>query len=327
MKTKTILVVAAALMAASCSDLNVKNYVAEDENTSSDVRFAVWTDATKAIATTDENKVSSLQMFVFGSDGSLEIKSGLKSGVSSVNLQCTKGEKKVVAVVNAPELTTVKTYTDFQSLYSRLADNKKNKLVMVGDTTITVSMSQSESVEIQVKRLGVRVALRSIANRLTSKSDMTIKKVYLINAAGNRTYLGGGAPTLWYNQSMCKDEVSELLTYNISGVVTLTNNGSREFVQNYAYCYPNPVETDTSEKGEVWTERFTRAVVEAQIGDITCYYPINLPGLKANTAYNLSLIITRIGSDDPDIPVTTNEITYSLDIVDWTDGGYFSETI
>ncbi|MGM9748240.1 MAG: fimbrial protein [Candidatus Cryptobacteroides sp.] len=325
MKSKTFLVVAAAIIAASCSNLEVEKPVDENENRTTDVCFSIWDYATKASATLDEKKVKSLQMFVFGEDGTLEVKSAYLQNESSVNLQCTKGEKKVVAVVNAPNLPTVRAYTDFNSLYSNLSDNTRTSLVMVGDTTVTVSVVATEPIAIKVKRLGVRVAFKHIINNLANKSSLLLKKVYLINAAGDRTYLGGGGPTVWYNKSACLDEVPKMLTFDISSV-TVENNYKREYLQHHAYCYPNPVETDTSEKGE-WTERFTRLVVETEIEGNTYYYPISLPGLKANTAYDLSLIITRLGSDDPDVPVTTNEITYSLEMVDWADGGSFNETI
>lgn len=321
-----IIVAAAALMAVSCSGLDEKNYLVDEETQTTKVHFAVFDDATKSIATSIENTINTLQFFVFGADGSLEVKSGSKYAVSSADVLCTQGEKKVVAVVNAPDLPNIRAYDDFYELNSNLSENRKNRLVMVGDTTITVSLTEPESVAIKVTRLGVRVGLRSISNKLANKASMIIKNVYLINAAGNRTYLGGGAPTVWYNKRGNQNDIPEVLTYSLDGQLTLDYNSSREFSYNFAYCYPNPVATDTSAKGD-WTERFTRAVLEAQIGGVTYYYPISLPGLKTNTAYTISLVVTRLGSDDPDVPVTTNEISYTLDIVDWKEGAFFQETI
>ena len=54
---------------------------------------------------------------------------------------------------------------------------------------------------------------------------------------------------------------------------------------------------------------------------------MTLPEVDQNTAYEISLTVTRPGSDSPDDPVDTHSAEFKIKVVDWIDGGDINETI
>ena len=54
---------------------------------------------------------------------------------------------------------------------------------------------------------------------------------------------------------------------------------------------------------------------------------MTLPRVDQNTAYDISLTVTRPGSDSPDKPVDTQAAEFKIQVVDWADGGDINEVI
>ena len=77
------------------------------------------------------------------------------------------------------------------------------------------------------------------------------------------------------------------------------------------YCYPNPAD------GTVFGQPVTRLVVEGKLRGVTYYYPIDLPGLEADTQYNLDITLTRTGTADPDIPAASGTILLQDEVLEW----------
>ncbi|MGN1211337.1 MAG: fimbrial protein [Candidatus Cryptobacteroides sp.] len=330
MKTQILVLAASAvLMGAACTKIsNVEEIPAEaGEKTMTEVCFRVADATTKAIeSTADEKAVKSVQFYVFESTGALEVNSGLLDNASSATLKCGLGTKRVVGIINAPEVTEVKNTSDLQNRLSNLSDNQRNKFVMLCDSTITLTGAQT-SIDLKAKRIAAKITVKSVKNDFRGGHSVKVEEIYLINAAGDFKYLNHDAPTSWYNKMKYDTEVPALLCAGINGTSPAMNPGtSQNFSAKPMYCYPNNTETDSS--SATWSPRFTRVVIKLVInGTQTCYYPLSLPGLKSNTAYEVNFILTRGGSSSPDIPVEIDNINYTVTVVDWENGGSITETI
>jgi hypothetical protein len=68
-------------------------------------------------------------------------------------------------------------------------------------------------------------------------------------------------------------------------------------------------------------------VLEARIGQDRYYYPVSIPDVERNTAYEVHLTVTRPGSSSPDVPVDVEAVSVTVNVVDWTDADDINETI
>lgn len=328
MKKRFYLAAFAAMALASCNERNV--YIPEksvkDEMVELEVNVPLsQTRIAGTASDADEKKVNTLQVFVFNESGALEAYGNEKA--SSLKLTCLPGSKKLLALVNAPSLSDIAGLDDLQEKRSLLSDNSADGLVMISDVIEEELTAENESVTIEVARLAAKVVLGDVTNQMSlevnQNKTFTVTKVYLTNVAGDRLYLQDSDPLKWYNQMkyesdntlpfLC-DVCAETIAYED------TYSGS-----HYFYCYPNHIETDANAGS--WTPRKTRLVVEAALGNQTCYYPLTLPQIDCNTEYVINLTVTRPGSPDPDIPVSTEDATFTVTVKDWTDGGERNEII
>lgn len=286
--------------------------------------FTVPQLATKASGTSSDDVVNDLQIFVFGGSGILEAYKQASS--SSLSMTCTTGSKQIVAVVNAPALTQVKTLTDLREQTSRLADNDVSSLIMDGITS-TVLTAASGTVPINVYRHAARVAVSKIetAFELEQHRSMAFKvhSIYLINVAGDRKYLEAGTPSQWWNEGDYDEQSPALLYEDMND--TLIADSEPYMTEHYFYCYPNPVVADS--QADPWTPRHTRLVVEASLDNARYFYPVTLPVLESNKKYDVTLKITRPGSTDADTPVTKDEASFRVSVQPWQDGADVNETI
>ncbi len=309
---------AAALCTISCNKDNVASDVmpempevaGERSELTVSLGKTALTKATEA-SKGDEVTVNSLQVFVFRGDA---LDAYINVSASTATLSCTSGAREVYAVVNAPSLAAYNTKTTLLAATSDLANNvytdsdtEKLGFVMIGKTDVT--LPQTEAVNIDVNRLVSRVTLKKITRNFTSTALQTasfnVDKVYLINVAGDINYGLTEDPTTWYNEA--KHE-SKLATLTYTAPDQSISNTESYTTPTYLYCYPNSGESTP-----------TRLVVEATIGTSKYYYPITLPALESNKTYEISeLIITRPGSDDPNVPVSFSDCTFEITVQPWT---------
>ena len=313
----------AAMTLVSCNEKTID--LPQSADGMAELEVSVPVAKTKVSGTpSGEDKVSNLQIFVFDKQsGALEAYGS--ADASTLKLTCLPGNKDIVALVNAPSQSGIATLSELQSKTSKLSENSTGKLVMSGQLTKELAAS-SNSVTINVSRLAAKVTLLSVKNQMTLEANrnkaFVVTAVYLINVAGDRTYLTSSAPGSWYNK-MKYETGSPSFLYD-SPKATLAY-GKTYSTQHYFYCYPNPTSTDAN--GGTWSARKTRLVVEATLGGETCYYPVTLADVAQNTEYTVSLTVTRPGSSSPDIPVSTNEATFTVTVQDWKDGSDYVETI
>lgn len=280
---------------------------------------------TKTTGTDGESALNTLQVFVFRSDGTLEISVGGTSG--NVKLECSTGQKDIIALVNAPSMDDVTDKKTFESKVSSLTDNQAGSFVMYGSRSENVSM-ESGTVEIQVARLVARISVHKITNALSSEqyrdAELELRGVYLLNVAGDAKYSGGHTPSVWYNRQKVEPH-PELLTEDMD-INSKIEPGRSYNTSHYFYCYPNPVDSDSVDSN--WSPRYTRIVIEVSLDGKTYYYPISIPGIQKNHTYRIEeLVITRPGSLDPDIPVTLEEAIFNISVSPWETGVSESVTI
>ena len=262
---------------------------------------------TKAAGVTTENevKVNNLQVFVFRGD-ELDAYASVDDA-KELTLSCTAGDRVVYALVNAPSYAAVSSKAALLAKVSELSANSLTNFEMVGNKSVT--LPQASTVAIDVNRIASRVVLKKITRNFSSAAlqalDFTVDAIYLVNVAGNTSYDLSAAPAKWYNLAENKDELSAIL-YD-APKAEVANGGSHSVVHSF-YAYPNDLSVNT-----------TRLVIETTLGESKYYYPINLPEMAANKSYEIEeVVLTRPGSDDPDIPVSFSDAAFSINVVDWT---------
>ncbi len=325
MKCKFILAAIAVSSLAACSERLGEEQLKSGEAVN--LEISVSGAATKATNVTTEKKVNTLQVFVFGEGKRLEAYESV-SGAESLDISILTGTKIIHALVNAPAVKGVVDYDDFYGKLSKLSDNTLSNFVMEGRKQVTVKTTDmSETIE--VSRMVSKISLVKVENKLDdvySGVEFKLKRAYLINVAADRKYAAEGqtvpAPASWLNMMKYTDGLPELTCGTYAEVIA---SKSVSAIKHSFYCYPNPTSGDTS--SATWSARRTRLVVEVELDKTLYYYPVTLPVLAQNTEYQVSLVVTRPGSNGPDIPYNPGDAAVSIKIADWVDGKDVTEEI
>ncbi len=298
-------------------------YNGQEPEESAKVSVTVPNATTKVLDIGDDSQVHNIQVFAFKSSGELDAYG--QSTTSSVDLTCTTGPKQIYAIVNAPNLSTINDLSSLLSASSNLADNKVGSLIMVKDTSL--HLTADVSLNLKVKRLAARICLKSIKNSMASiqhrNLNFKVNAVYLINVVGDRQYFTTSSPLIWYNQLTNKSELARLLYDNMGG--HNINYGESYTTKHYFYCYPNSQTEDSSLS--LWSPRYTRLVLEANLGGQLCYYPVSIPNVQQNKAYSVSLVLTLPGSTSPDEPIEKLTQGITIEVEDWDMSEDILETI
>jgi len=291
----------------------------------------VGTPATRAtgVSPSEEDNIASLQILVFDEKGVLE--HYLDAGSSTTGDIVTKeGRKTVTAVVNAPSLKDVGTRNSLMTKTSLLSDNSRGSMVMTGE--LEAVLQDGGNLSIPVTRIISKVVIRKVTSAFTSSTNASktfrINSIYLINVAGDNTYSASSEPALWYNKlgngqndPGCKtfpllaDPVNENLAYKASYTKEHT-----------FYCYPNLISDESFDS--TWSPRHTMLVVDAMLGGVQTYYPIELPVIGRNKSIVIEeLVITKKGSDYPYIPVRDGSCDATVTVTPWDNVLEYTETI
>lgn len=283
------------------------------------VKVRVVRPSTKAIVADpgQDLNVNSLQVFAF-LNGVLEEYG--EAHDDSLTISCTQGVRTFYALVNAPSLkNTVDTEDELLAVTSDLANSSLTSLEMIGSKEEDISKT-NKTVKIEVKRLASRIVVSKITKSFASASlqnqDFKVKRIYLVNASVKAKYGTSSTPVQWCNKKQFDETL--LADYKKFMIDTVNTKVDTEYATAHTfYCYPNDTATDSNSNDD-FTPRFTRLVIEAELGSQICYYPINLPDLKSNTSYNISNIkITKPGSTSPDEPVTEVNCEVTIVVKPW----------
>ena len=278
----------AALTIAGC-----KEHVEDEPLTDDMVQLTVdvTSPETKITGTYDDMKVNEVQLFVFDKFGTLEATAFAES--RSVSVRCRNGEKHIVALVTAGELTNVKTLDELAHRKVDLADMSEGNEVMVGSKLDTLKTNRLISVN--VERIAAKIVFSqvgvSFANPLYAGKEVTLKALYLVNAAGERCYMADDPATFWYNDGGYQKDNCPSVIYDAIDNEVVTSGMYTRYKEHYFYCYPNGI------------DKQTRLVLETEIDGSTFYYPINMGVIEPGHSYKCYLTIRNLGSYSPDVPV------------------------
>ena len=298
------LIAAALVIAATACTKKQLNTEADNPQATAELTVSLPQVITRASGESDAN-VKNFQVFIF-QDDKLEATSWGPSAPQTLKL--TKGVKKVVVLVNHQKINDVSTYDELKAKPFDLAANAPNALLMFGEDTLHLSGNRSDIVD--VSRLTARVELQKITNALELEaykdSVMTLKRVYLINAVGERTVAGEYENAKWYN-------LGKFVSGDCDGLLLeeaerqIQSEGSQ---LNYCfYTYPNSGSSSP-----------VRLVAEIAIGSDIWYYPVTIPAVLTNNRYIVSnLKITRIGVGDPDQAIDYADGGISIEVKSWED--------
>lgn len=353
---KTLFAVAAIAALVACNkqapDAGIRPAVPETSDAATLTAKIVSPFNTKATVADEESeaKVNAIDVFVFRTVSGGSVVDGYKriEEFQDVVVPCTKGQRKIYAIVNSDkDLSGVSTEAELCAIVSDLknnhSENALTNFVMMG--TKDVEITSATTVEIAVDRLAARVWVKKITKNFSAAglqdSEFKIVRMYLTNVVNQinlgRDFVPDATEAYWYNM-MQYDETAEkvsekdkfILRTGCAGIVpgTRTEPGSVDLaVENAMYAYPNPTQSDelensgmyTGPEGGPWSIRPTRLVIEATLDGQLYYYPITLPSLEYNKSYEISnLVITRPGSDDPDMPVVGFDVPFQITVNDWT---------
>ena len=311
--------VAAVFGTMSCKKDNVPsmnqgnaNVPADGERTELTVGIATGITRSTTITAEDEVKVNNLQVFVFRGDA-LDAY-GAADNASSVTGSCTKGDREVYAVVNAPDLKDIATKTDLLAAKSALTDNDESNFVMFGKTDAT--LPSELPVNVEVNRMVSKVVLKTVNRAFTSAAlaalNFSIDEIFITNVAGDVNYGLTDSPVDWYNKL---DYNSEMAMFTHDAPAASVVNEEAYSTQHTFYCYPNKAADSDAAS---WSPRRTRLVLKTTLGTDTYYYPVTLPELENNKSYELELTITRPGSDNADMPVSFEDCAFEITVKPWT---------
>ena len=297
------LIAAALVIAATACTKNQLQPAIGGEEEMAELTVSVPQISTRALGENDA-KVKNFQVFIFQDD---KLEATAEGTTAPQTLKLTKGVKKVVVLVNHQKINDVSTYAELKARPFDLAANAPDALLMFGEDGLNLSGDISTTID--VSRLTARVELQKITNALELEaykdSVMTLKRVYLINAVGERTVAGEYENAKWYN-------LGKFVSGDCNGLLLeeaerqIQSEGSN--LDYSFYTYPN---SDSSSP--------VRLVAEIAIGSDTWYYPVTIPAVLANTRYIVSnLKITRIGVDDPDQAIDFANSGVSIEVKPWT---------
>ena len=302
MKHKILIAAALVIAATACTKKQLNTEV-DNPQATAELTVSLPQVITRALGESDAN-VKNFQVFIF-QDDKLEATSWGPSAPQTLKL--TKGVKKVVVLVNHQKINDVSTYAELKARPFDLAVNAPDALLMFGEDGLNLSGDISTTID--VSRLTARVELQKITNALELEAykglEMTLKRVYLINAVGERTVAGEYENAKWYNlgKFVSGDCDGLLLEEEEHQIQSEGSNLDYSF-----YTYPN---SDSSSP--------VRLVAEIAIGSDIWYYPVTIPTVLANTRYIVSnLKITRIGVDDPDQAIDFANSGVSIEVKPWT---------
>lgn len=295
---------------------------------------AVHTRAT-VNGTADENRISSIQVFVFKQNQNVYIlEAAAKAESSSLNVTVTAGTKDVLVLVNEPEDYTLETDRDaILSKVSCLAHNTLSSMVMMGNVSCHVSTAE-HILEVPVNRLASRVRLCRVTNNLKNGyagKNVKLSRVFLTSVAASVPYSPDGVSSGFYatggigqdldldgqsvSSATVKTTVNSFIYKSVSSEV-IADGGSYS-TPIPLYGYPNNGESIK-----------THLVAELEIDGCFFTYPVELPPMERNCTCEITeLVITAIGNPsngddilDPgeDTPITFVQASFNVTVLPWT---------
>ena len=235
------------------------------------------------------------------------------------------GPKRIVALsvrsLNAMDWAGIRTYADLCKYSFCLKDDTPDNPLLAGETLLDDGVSRIADIPMNTSL--ARIVLNTLSCDFTYTpypGQGFYNKLIYLQYAGVEAHPFGpdsGIPVSVVNPGWLDSAAvmsfphPEMLLQNGLGNIWR----ERREAGNEFWCYANDVE-----KAGVGRP-VTRLVLEGNVGENHCYYPIELPGLKAGHTYYLDVSISRIGTTDPDIPASGAMLTLESSCAPWTIAG------
>ena len=339
-----------AVLPISCSRESIDNHPAPEQTGT--ILLSVIPDGagTKAgtpdVSSLDyETRVNKVDIYVFDENGLLNLHHWTDMLTDEIPLSVSTGEKEIWAVLNGPTLGNIIRVSDLQEAIISLEDNQATAsggtFTMAGSNTCTVSAAGSVPCNITAARFVARVRLTKVSVNLpTSYGSVTFPSVMLSNVVADRRIDGNKGLGVWYNKKGRTDS-GVIINGNANAKAsapaatfrewnkTAGNGSVIDLTGEYMcfYGFENLTPQDKLGSNGEFIEERTRLVLTAVISGQTYYYPVTIPGLTRNKAYEVELTITGLGSDDPDIVPQRGDAEATVIIKPWGEGSVITETI
>lgn len=231
------------------------------------------------------------------------------------------GVKRVAALsVNSGSAMTwagVRTYADLSKYSFSLKEDSPEKPLLAGEKVLGEGVSRVA--DLQMRTSLVRIVLRSVSCDFSGTPytgwSFDNSLIYMQYAGVEARPFGphAGIPVSTVNQGwldstavMAFPRPEMLLQTGVGNVWRQNVVAEKEF-----WCYSN--EADSAALGRP----VTRIVLEGYVGEHLCYYPIELPGLRAGRTYSLDVTLKKMGTPDPDIPASADMVSLGGSCVPW----------
>lgn len=295
-----------------------------------------------------ENKwldsVRIIDVFVFREGGALEAYKHFSvndvggMNLSNLPINATVGNKTIYVVANAKETSWAGIVREdaFLNLAVSLQKETLGNFTMAAKTT--VNLQEDQVVSVVLKKLVAKVMVKGIKTNFAGGPYEGIKlrnvRIYLTNISGAKTYMGEdpSSKVIFNSRGYSADDYAgcQMTALFAEGVPGLVGDEGYTTVHHF-YCYENLMDTETS------TNRFTRLVLEANLGGTVYYYPVDInqpgygwdssighKGVKRNTCYSYNFTITGPGTDDPESKIVLKTITVDASVESLTDTPEYS---
>lgn len=292
------------------------------------ISISIISESTKSddISTTaGEEAITSLEVLVFRADegpdnGILDTRKNATASEIAANaltLEATPGRRNIYVFANAPGLNNIANESDLRSYVSSMSDNSRDSFVMIGTPGATSSISAgntTNNINVALHRLACRIKVENIRTDFPSdalrNAAFSLKSIYLANVPATFTPINGDVSDIFSTipaPTAYMAATNDLTALSYTGRTLSDNPFSADI---YLYSYPN---SDTV--------RTTKVVIETEMNGVTYYYPIEITGTRPNTAYTINnVVITRLGSTDPDTPVTISGCSFNVEVQPWQKG-------
>lgn len=276
-----------------------------------------------------------LDIFAFNDDGLKRLDSYQRfSGVSAdaVSAASRRGSKILVAVANTGRAKEDWAFINsFDAILMTEADIRLEDPSCPSMGGIAYAdMGEDSECRMELMPLLSEIHIRSIrcdfSDRPYKGERLEDVKVYLtnVNARACLFASSGFKPEDIVNQGRLSDTDMKSMRCPEMLFRTLDTEigSSPEEVDVRLYCYPN--DCDEESPGSP----FTRLVIEGRAGGYTYYYPINInrpsgsgpdigSGVGRHCRYQYDIVLTRHGTDDPDIVADPSMAEITCGLMPW----------
>lgn len=295
---KTCLVCLAALAVACEKSPCDKCGTAQEEKASeSRVKVSVKAPAVATKSQTeDEAAIGNCLLYVFDSSTG-ELVYSFQDEDGTFDFTAEAGSYDFVAMANVPDSHPLSRAMLAQTPLLLASDSPGHFQMHGAEDGVRILGSKELSITVSriVSKVDYEVTL-NWAHPEYAGMDFCVKGVYMTNVAGSYLIGGREVADVWYNMMFYTPSSVSNLTFRQESVIMKQSDTLSS--ESPLYVFPNYAED--CHDVEAWSPRCTRMVLEAVLGGETYYYPVTLPGIDPNTAFEVSLVITGPGMRHPE---------------------------